>query len=66
MVQTSVSASVTERKEKAQTIPPSSQRRAENKIYELTLLNLNITHKEARASFRPSKNIHKNNEAQTI
>ena len=55
VVPTSVTASVTTRKEKAETIQPSSQQRAKNKINALTILGLKLLQKEARASFRPSE-----------
>ena len=59
MIQTSVSASVTSRKEKAETIQPSSQQHAKNNINSLKILSLKFLQKEARASFRPSETIHK-------
>ena len=46
---------MTTRKEKAETIQPSSQQRATNNINALVILSLKILPKEARASFRPSE-----------
>ena len=59
VVHTSVSASVTTRKEKAETIEPSSQQRAKNNINSLKTLSLKFLQKEARASFRHFEIVHK-------